>query len=98
MGAAFFNGNPRAKKLMGKELLVEFAWCEAYAETLSRFTEYAGEWRLRFQTASHGPSDPKYCPETTSPVKAAALRTSVGGTAATDHARRGRQRQRSGGV
>ena len=39
MGAAFFNGNPRARKLMGKELLVEFAWCEAYAETLSRFTE-----------------------------------------------------------
>ena len=42
MGAAFFNGNPRAKKLMGKELLVEFAWCESYAETLSRFTEMLG--------------------------------------------------------
>ena len=24
---------------MGKELLVEFAWCESFAETLSRFTE-----------------------------------------------------------
>jgi TorA maturation chaperone TorD len=35
MGAAFFNGQPRARKLMGKELLVEFAWCESYAETLS---------------------------------------------------------------
>jgi hypothetical protein len=42
MGASFFNGNPRAKKLMGKELLVEFAWCESYAETLSRFTGMLG--------------------------------------------------------
>jgi hypothetical protein len=39
MGAAFFNGHPRARKLMGIELLVEFAWCEAYAEALSRFAE-----------------------------------------------------------
>jgi hypothetical protein len=39
LGAAFFNGHPRARKLMGKELLVEFAWCEAFAETLNRFTE-----------------------------------------------------------
>jgi hypothetical protein len=42
MGAAFFNGHPRARKLMGKELLVEFAWCESYAETLSRFTGMLG--------------------------------------------------------
>jgi hypothetical protein len=27
---------------MGKELLVEFAWCERYAETLSRFTKILG--------------------------------------------------------
>ncbi len=38
MGAAFFSGNPRAKKLRGKRLLEEFEWCERYAETLSRFT------------------------------------------------------------
>jgi hypothetical protein len=38
MGASFRNGNPRAKNLVGKDLLVEFAWCEAYATTLSRFT------------------------------------------------------------
>jgi hypothetical protein len=25
MGASYFDGNPRAKRLMGKELLVEFA-------------------------------------------------------------------------
>ena len=42
MGPAFSNGNPRTKKLMGKELLVEFAWCERYAETLSRFTRMLG--------------------------------------------------------
>jgi hypothetical protein len=42
MGAAYFDGNPRAKNLMGKELLVEFAWCESYAETLSRFTGMLG--------------------------------------------------------
>ena len=39
MGAAFFYGHPRARKLMGKKLLVEFDWCERYAETLSRFTK-----------------------------------------------------------
>jgi hypothetical protein len=37
MGAAFFDGNPLARKLEGKDLLVEFAWCASYAETLSRF-------------------------------------------------------------
>ena len=42
LGASYFNGNPRAKRLMGKELLVEFAWCEGYAETLSRFTNMLG--------------------------------------------------------
>jgi hypothetical protein len=39
MGAAFFDGNPRAKNLGGKDLLVEFAWCESFARTLSFFTE-----------------------------------------------------------
>jgi len=40
MGAAFFDGNPLAKELEGKDLLVEFAWCEAFAMTLSWFTEH----------------------------------------------------------
>jgi hypothetical protein len=39
MGAAFFNGNSRARKLMGKRLLVEFDWCERYAENLSVFAQ-----------------------------------------------------------
>jgi hypothetical protein len=39
MGASFFYGHPRARKLMGKSLLDEFDWCERYAETLSEFTE-----------------------------------------------------------
>jgi hypothetical protein len=30
--------HPRAEKLMGKDLLVEFAWCAEYATALSRFT------------------------------------------------------------
>jgi hypothetical protein len=42
MVAAFFDGNPRAKNLMGKRLLVEFAWCEKCAETLISFTERLG--------------------------------------------------------
>ena len=37
MGPAFFNGNPRAKNLIGKDLLSVFAWCERYAEALSRY-------------------------------------------------------------
>jgi hypothetical protein len=39
MGAAWVNGNPRAKKLVGKQLLIEFDWCERYAEGLSVFTQ-----------------------------------------------------------
>jgi hypothetical protein len=31
--------HPRAARLMGKDLLVEFAWCAWYASTLSRFTQ-----------------------------------------------------------
>jgi hypothetical protein len=30
--------HPRAENLMGKDLLVEFAWCAGYATALSRFT------------------------------------------------------------
>jgi hypothetical protein len=39
MGPSFFYGNPRAQKLMGKKLLIEFDWCERYAETLSQFAQ-----------------------------------------------------------
>jgi hypothetical protein len=39
MGAAFFHGNPRAKKLKGKRVLAEFDWCERYAETLTRYAQ-----------------------------------------------------------
>ena len=37
--AASFNGHARAKKLWGKEILVEFDWCERWTEELSRFTQ-----------------------------------------------------------
>ena len=39
MGSAFFHGHTRARKLMGKSLLIEFDWCEKCAETLSEFTK-----------------------------------------------------------
>jgi hypothetical protein len=39
MGASFFHGHPRARKLQGKKVLIEFDWCERYAETLSVFTQ-----------------------------------------------------------
>lgn len=39
MGAAFFQGHPRAKELQGKKVLIEFDWCERYAETLTRFAQ-----------------------------------------------------------
>jgi hypothetical protein len=35
--SASFNGHLRAKKLWGKEILVEFDWCERWTEELSRF-------------------------------------------------------------
>ena len=38
MFAAFFNGHPRARKLIGKKLIDEFLWCEECAEVLSRFS------------------------------------------------------------
>lgn len=37
--AASFNGHQRAKKLWGKEILVEFEWCECWTESLSRFSQ-----------------------------------------------------------
>jgi hypothetical protein len=39
MGAAFFHGHPRARKLQGKRLFEEFDWCERYAEALSEYTQ-----------------------------------------------------------
>jgi hypothetical protein len=40
MGAAFFQGHPRAKELQGKKIIIEFDWCERYAETLTRFAQH----------------------------------------------------------
>jgi hypothetical protein len=37
IGAAFFTGNPRAKKLKGKDLFVEFEWCAVAARVLSLY-------------------------------------------------------------
>ena len=37
MGASFFQGHPRAKELQGRRILTELAWCEDYAENLTRF-------------------------------------------------------------
>ena len=58
MGASYFNGNPRAKNLVGKELLVEFAWCEGYAETLSRFAEMLAN-EVAFPDRFQWPEQPK---------------------------------------
>ncbi|HLG85991.1 MAG TPA: hypothetical protein VKZ79_02220 [Alphaproteobacteria bacterium] len=41
MGPAFFNGNPRARKLKGRNIVQEFTWCSARAEQLSQFAERA---------------------------------------------------------
>lgn len=38
---AYFYGNPRAQKLRDKDLLEEFAWCEASAEALTLYAKYA---------------------------------------------------------
>jgi hypothetical protein len=61
MGASFFDGNPRAKNLVGKELLVEFAWCEGYAETLSRFAEMLAN-AVAFPDRFAWPERPKILP------------------------------------
>lgn len=58
MGAVFFNGNPLAKRLMGKDLLVEFAWCEGYAETLTVFTKGLGT-AIAFPDRYPSPAQPK---------------------------------------
>ena len=38
MAASPLSGHNRAKKLWGKEILVEFDWCERWTEELARFT------------------------------------------------------------
>ena len=43
---------------MVKELLVEFAWCESYAETLSRFTQMLGT-AIAFPDRYEWPEQPK---------------------------------------
>jgi hypothetical protein len=48
MGAAFFNGNPRARKLLGKQIIQEFSWCEQCTENLTRFAMKA-ETALAFE-------------------------------------------------
>ena len=35
MGVAFWSSNPRAKKLLGRQLVAEFTWCEQCTELLS---------------------------------------------------------------
>ena len=37
VASSFLSGNKRAQKLRGKEILVEFDWCERWAERLSIF-------------------------------------------------------------
>jgi hypothetical protein len=48
MGVAFFNGNPRARKLFGMKIIQEFEWCEQNTEALTRFAEKA-ETALAFE-------------------------------------------------
>jgi hypothetical protein len=62
MGASFFHGHPRAKKLVGKKLIIEFDWCERYAETLSRFAQ-------KVETAIAFPSKYPWPDKPTPPVR-----------------------------
>ena len=39
--SAYINGHPRAHRLWGKRLLLEFSWCAETADTLSIFTRQA---------------------------------------------------------
>lgn len=48
MAASYFSGHDRAKKLRGKDILVEFDWFEAWSEDLSRFCE-AADAALNFE-------------------------------------------------
>jgi hypothetical protein len=41
MATSFLSGHRRAKNLAGKQLLIEFDWCERYSEELSRFIAQA---------------------------------------------------------
>jgi hypothetical protein len=61
MGAAFFTGHPNARRLVDKRLLAEFGWCEAYAETLSRFTNKV-ETGLAFADRYPWPERPELPP------------------------------------
>ena len=58
LGASFLHGHPRARKLMGKKLLVEFDWCERFAETLSDFTQRV-ETGLAFSERYPWPERPR---------------------------------------
>ncbi len=51
--ASYFSGHSRAKKLRGKDILVEFDFCERWAEELSRFTRAA-------QSALYAPVSPSW--------------------------------------
>jgi hypothetical protein len=63
MGPAFIRGHPRARRLIGKRLLEEFAWYEDWAETISRFagrvelalTSAERPWPDRPRRPSRGP-------------------------------------------
>lgn len=51
---SYFYGNPRAKKLLGTDVISEFVWCEATADVLSKFLvgmissiEHNTEWPHR---------------------------------------------------
>ncbi len=58
MGASYFHGNPRAKKLIGKRLISEFDWCERFTETLSRFAQ-ATESAIAFPSQYPWPALPR---------------------------------------
>ena len=52
-------GNRRAKNLEGKDLLIEFHWCAAYAVCLGQFAECSHpRWPPR--TTTNGPRDRKF--------------------------------------
>lgn len=64
--APSYNGHGRAKKLWGKEILVEFDWCERYAEDLSRFARAMEQALYGRQSAWPGrPGKPDRTPKKT---------------------------------
>jgi hypothetical protein len=58
MGASFFHGHPRARRLKGVKILDEFDWCESYTEILSQFAMKA-ETGLAFADRYPWPERPK---------------------------------------